>query len=225
MEDLKKAIDNGVYQKGELLPSENELSLNYHTTRVTVRQALGELTNMGYITRHKGKGSIVSEPKRALGILSISGVTADVGEKNLKTAILEKPALSSWPEDFPHELTMEEQDAGCIYFARLRFIYEVPVLFEKTFISNINLPDFPSHNLENRSLFKTLKEHYSVEIKEGMQRIWARKASDSISDLLNIKPRAPIVHLKRKLKTSTENLNIYSWLYCNTNDYCLEDYF
>lgn len=79
IDDLKKLIEDGKFKQGDLLPSENELCKSYKTTRPTVRQALAGLTNMGYITRHHGKGSIVSEPRRGLGILSVSGVTAGVG--------------------------------------------------------------------------------------------------------------------------------------------------
>src|ERR1700754_3991658 len=91
IEDLKGAIENGDYQTGDLLPSENDLCKSYDTTRVTIRQALSALANMGYITRKHGKGSIVSEPKTGLGILSLSGVTAGIGNQKLTTAILQKP--------------------------------------------------------------------------------------------------------------------------------------
>ncbi len=225
IEDLKKLIDGGKYKQGELLPSENELCKTYHTTRVTVRQALSGLTNMGYIIRQQGKGSIVSEPRRGLGILSVSGVTAGVGDRNLKTVILEKPLKKDWPPELFHELSDEEQKAGCLFFSRLRYIHNVPILFEETFITNLNLPRFTSRNLENKSFLTVLKEHYDVEITGGEQKIWAIAAGKTKSKLLRLKVDSPIVHMKRKLKTNSPNLNIYSWLYCNTQNYYLDDYF
>lgn len=223
--DLKEEIDSGGYKVGDLLPSENDLCSAYHTTRPTVRQALSRLTQLGYITRYKGKGSIVTEPKKALGILSISGVTAGVGSKALKTKILQKPVERPWPIDLSDEMNDEERKAGCVYFTRIRFIHGEPVLFEETFISNLKLKNFTKCNLEDRSLFKTLNERYNVEIKGGMQRIWAKRAEKKISDLLKVKPNNPIVYVKRKLNTNVRNLNIYSWLTCNTQEYYLEDYF
>ncbi len=223
--DLKKQVDEGKYKKGDLLPSENELCRAYNTTRPTVRQALKELSGMGYIVRHHGKGSIVAEPKMGLGILSISGTTAGIGNKNLTTEILDKPQKQDWPANFFYDLNDDELEAGCIYFTRLRYIDGTPILFEETFISNIDLPRFTARNLENRSLFKTLNENYKVEIKEGEQKIWAIGADKNISKLLNLKTGAPIVHLKRKLKTNVKNLHIYSWLYSNTGEYYLQDSF
>ena len=225
IEDLRKLIDGGKYKKGDLLPSENDLCKSYRTTRPTVRQALAELTNSGYIVRQQGKGSIVSEPKKGLGILSVSGVTAGVGDQNLKTLIHVKPVRQSWPQILLPDLTDEEKQAGCIYFTRVRQINNVPVLYEETFITNIHLTRFINRNLENRSFLKILNDQYQIEVVGGEQKIWAIAAGKKVSKLLNIRMNSPIVHMKRKLKTNMKDLNIYSWLFCNTENHFLHDFF
>lgn len=225
IDDLKSLIEKGVYKKGDLLPSENDLCKKYETTRVTIRQALSALANMGYITRKHGKGSIVSEPKSGLGILSLSGVTANIGDRKLTTTILQKPVKCSWPDDFFYELSEDEQEAGCIFFSRLRFINNMPVLYEETHITNVDLPHFTSRSLENKSLFKILKENYKIEVKEGEQKIWAIHADKNISHLLNIKTTHPVVHMKRRLQTNNKRVRIYSSIYCNTQENFLQDSF
>ena len=225
IEDLKKAIDGGKYKIGDLLPSENDLCKTYGTTRPTVRQALAELASLGYIVKQQGKPSIVSEPRRGLGIMSVSGVTAGVGGQNLKTVILEKPARQPWPSILLQELTNSEKQAGCIYFYRVRYINNVPVLYEETFITDIQLPRFTSRNLENRSFLKVLNEVYQVQVVGGEQKIWAINADRNISNLLKLRINSPVVHMKRKLKTNVNGLNIYSWLFCNTENHFLHDFF
>lgn len=225
IDDLKALIDKGEYKKGDLLPSENDLCKTYNTTRVTIRQALSSLTISGYITRKHGKGSIVSEPKKGLGILSLRGVTAGVGGQALTTSILEKPVKQEWPADFFYELDEAELSAGCIFFTRLRYLDEKPLLYEETFITDLSLSRFTARNLENKSLFKILDEHYQVKVKEGEQKIWAINGDKQISKLLDVKSSHPLVHMKRRLQTNVKNLNIYSSLYCNTEEYFLQDYF
>ncbi|MGY4384979.1 DNA-binding GntR family transcriptional regulator [Pedobacter sp. UYP24] len=225
IDDLKTAIDKGFYKKGTLLPSENELCKTYSTTRVTIRQALSGLINMGYITTRHGKGSIVTEPKKGLGILSFAGVTAGVGDHNLHTQILQPQTKKQWPLDFFYELNKVELTKGCIYFTRLRQIDGIPVLYEETYITNINLPRFTSRKLENVSLFKTIKDHYNIDIVTGEQKIWAVNGDKTISKHLNIKATQPMIHMKRRLQTNTKDLNIYSSLYCNTQEYFLQDFF
>lgn len=223
--DLRKLIDEGKYQNGDLLPSENDLCRSYNTTRPTVRQALAELKRLGYIHIHHGKGSVVLEPKKGLGILSIIGVTTGVGNKNLKTELLQEPVKTTWPSPFFYTLGNAELEAGCIFFTRLRYINDVPVLFEETFITDIHLPRFTTRNLANRSLFKLLNEHYEVEVKGGEQNIWAIAADKNMGKILKVGSGSPVLHMKRKLQTNIKDLHIYSWLYCNTDEYYLQDYF
>ncbi len=223
--DLKKQIDAGQYKVGELIPSENDLCKEYGTTRPTVRQALNELIKLGYINRIHGKGSIVSEPKNGLGILSIKGSTAGVGKNNLTTRIVEKSVKKPWPAHFPYELNETQQQAGCIYFSRLRYVNDLPTLYEETYITDINLPRFISHNLEKNSLFETLQKYHNIEIKEGEQKIWAISAEKEIAKILGLKKNLPILHMKRSLMTNNKDLIIYSFLYCNTEEYYIQDYF
>ena len=61
---LKQAIEQGKYQKGELLPSENELMKTYEASRDTIRKALTLLAQNGLIQKNKGKGSIVLKMDR-----------------------------------------------------------------------------------------------------------------------------------------------------------------
>ncbi len=225
IDDLKKQIDDGHYKKGDLLPSENDLCKQYDTTRPTVRQALGELMRMGYIVRQHGKGSIVSEPKTGLGILSLKGSTAGIGKQNLRTSIVVKTHKIDWPADFPYELNEAQREAGCLYLSRLRYVNGLPTVYEETYITNVDLPRFTMHNLEKNSLFDTLRKYHKVEIREGEQKIWAIKADKKMADILSIKVNQPVLHLKRSLLTNRKELVLYSFMYCNTEEYFIQDYF
>lgn len=62
---LSDRIANGVWQKGQQIPSELALCEELDLSRPTVRQAIAELVNEGLLIIHKGKGTFVtSEPER-----------------------------------------------------------------------------------------------------------------------------------------------------------------
>lgn len=61
-EQLIKAINNGVYTNGELLPSENKLTEIFDVSRGVVREALLMLSAKGIIEIKKGKGALVLSP-------------------------------------------------------------------------------------------------------------------------------------------------------------------
>jgi DNA-binding GntR family transcriptional regulator len=220
-EILRKHIISGVYKEGDLLPSENELCHLYGMTRPTVRQSLSTLANDGYISRHQGKGSIVHHPPKEIGILSVSGTTSAVGDRNLKTRIIVKPVIVPWKDNFMFPLSQLEKESGCIYMERLRLLDDVPIFYDISYIANINLPRITSRQFENRSLFKILRDHYHIEIRGGEQRIKAIPASMKISRFLHIGKGQPVLHLERKMETNNPGLFLYSSIFCNTEKYSI----
>ena len=220
-ETLRKHITGGVYKEGDLLPSENELCQIYSMTRPTVRQSLASLANDGYIRKHQGKGSIVHSLPREIGILSVSGTTSAVGDRNLKTRIVVKPVLIRWPDDFMFPLSELEVESGCIYMERLRLLENVPIFYDISYIANINLPRITSRQFEDRSLFQIMRENYNIEIKGGEQRIKAIPATLKISRFLQMKKDQPVLHLERKMETNNAGLFIYSSIFCNTEKYSI----
>jgi GntR family transcriptional regulator/GntR family frlABCD operon transcriptional regulator len=218
---LRKQIIDGVFKEGDLLPSENDLCSQYNLTRPTVRHALDSLLNEGLIKKHKGKGSIVSNQPKGIGILSISGTTSAVGRNNLNTKILAKPKVIQWPEPFMFELSVAEKDAGCIYIERLRLVDNKPLFYDINYLPNINLPRFTSRNFEDKSLFDILRKYYHIEIKSGEQKLKAIQANELVSNFLKVEIGQPVLSLERKLNTNKPGFNIFSSIVCNTSEHAL----
>ena len=63
VQQLRNRIQNGEYPPNTRIPTENELSVSMGVSRPTVRQALNLLEQEGRLTRVKGSGTYVTEPK------------------------------------------------------------------------------------------------------------------------------------------------------------------
>ncbi|MBT3385172.1 MAG: GntR family transcriptional regulator [Prolixibacteraceae bacterium] len=220
-EILRKHILTGVYEEGSLLPSENELCTVYEMTRPTVRHALDSLVKDGLILKKQGKGSIVRKPPQNIGILSISGTASAVGVRYLKTDILQKPLIKTWPEIFPFVLSELEKESGCIYLERLRYVDDEPVFYDINHLPNIFLQRITQHSFENKSLFEILRKHYQIEILGGEQQLKAVKPHKHIKKLLKLKSGQPVLYIERKLTTNKENFNIYSTIYFNSEKHTI----
>lgn len=215
-EQLRKHITKGVYIKGDILPSENELCSVNNVTRPTVRKALDMLAAEGFITKHQGLGSVVNKIPKGVGILSVKGTTSAVGSENLRTKTIVKPSVRAWPKNFLFPLSELELESGCIYFERLRLVNGEPFFYDITYIPNINLPRFTSYKLDDVSLFDTLRENFQLEIRGGKQHFKAVLPDEKMQKQLCIGDDQPIIHLQRKFYTNRLNFNFYSELYCNT---------
>lgn len=218
---LRKHILSGVYEEGSLLPSENELCAAYQMARPTVRHALETLVKDGLIFKKQGKGSIVRKPPQNIGILSIAGTASAIGVRYLKTDILQKPIIKSWPEPFRFELSELEQESGCIYMERLRFVDDEPVFYDVNHLPNIYLPRITKRSFENKSLFEILRKNYQIEILGGEQKLKAVKPEKHIKELLKLKANEPVLYIERKLTTNKENFNIYSTIYFNSEKHAI----
>lgn len=60
-EKIKEAIESGEYTSGEKIPSERELCELFNVSRITVRQAVQEGVNEGFLYTVHGKGTFVKE--------------------------------------------------------------------------------------------------------------------------------------------------------------------
>ena len=60
---LREGIEQGLWNPGDLLPSEAALTLTFGVSRTAIRQALDILENEGLVYRIKGKGTLVAEPR------------------------------------------------------------------------------------------------------------------------------------------------------------------
>lgn len=73
-----KKIESGEYQGESKIPSEQELCEQYDISRPTVRQAISELTNNGYLYKEKGKGTFVAKSKSKIDIKNFTGFTDSI---------------------------------------------------------------------------------------------------------------------------------------------------
>lgn len=57
VDDIRNDIQSGTIKAGDMIPSEHKLCAQYQVSRHTVRKAISELTNMGYLISIHGKGT------------------------------------------------------------------------------------------------------------------------------------------------------------------------
>lgn len=60
IEDIKSKILSGDYSMGEQIPTESVMQETYGVSRHTVRKAILELSNEGFLRSEKGSGTYVS---------------------------------------------------------------------------------------------------------------------------------------------------------------------
>lgn len=75
-EDLKKKIENEEYRYQTLIPSESTLIKQYECSRNTVRRAISNLAQEGYVVSVNGRGVVVIYKQNLQSKFAIGGQTA-----------------------------------------------------------------------------------------------------------------------------------------------------
>jgi GntR family transcriptional regulator len=80
---LLEKIENEEYQPGEIIPSELVLQKQFNVSRITIRQAINELAGEGYLSRQRGKGTIVTTSKIEENLSKVKSFTNEMKERGL----------------------------------------------------------------------------------------------------------------------------------------------
>ena len=194
---LKEQILQGKWLPGEQIPGEQDLCETYGISRTVVRQALRELELEGVITRRKGKGTFISEPKINEGLVQkLTGFYQDMVERGLKpiTRVLYQDVVPA-NEKVARMLNIQLK-TEVIDIQRLRFINDEPILLVTTYIPYEICPSLATVDLTNRSLYEVLEKEGGIFLTRGRRYIEAVLANETEASLLGIERGAPLLMLE-----------------------------
>lgn len=159
---LMKRIESQDYLIGDKLPSEAELSAQFKVNRHTVRQAIGKLSDLGWVSTEKGKGSYV---KQRAPVISYSLSDHTQFTENLSLLGRAHDArLISWVMDCPtsterEQLRLTETDK--VYRLEiLRFVEDIPFSVATSILAAWAVPHLEEHLDSFHSLYAILERHY-----------------------------------------------------------------
>lgn len=96
-EEITRAIRDGAYAVGTLLPSEAELCVTHRVSRHTVREATRVLQDLGLVVRHQGLGTRVQSSKVASRYVLAMDAIPDLWEyvKNTKLKVVRRKVVQA----------------------------------------------------------------------------------------------------------------------------------
>lgn len=150
--EISLKISEGLWKPGECIASERELCDIYKVSRMTIRQAIGELVQEGVLLRIKGKGTFVcEEPIKQQDMMSFTEIIKKTG-KNLKSEVVEFEVMNS-PEEYESILNKKK-----LYkIKRKRIVDNKCIALETVYIPIEYCGDIDTEMLSG-SLFKILEE-------------------------------------------------------------------
>lgn len=214
-EDILKKIAAGVWKVGQCIDSERELSESYGVSRMTIRQALGELVQEGILVREKGKGTFVCEPKvKQRDMMSFSEIIEKTG-RSLTTKVLEFEVIDT-PEELADIFTFDK-----LYkINRNRIVDEECIANEIVYIP-VDYCGYIDEIKLQGSLFKILEEFgYSVDNSESS--IKAVIMDDNYRRIFNLSEDVPLLQIISKTLTDDNKVLFIEESTYRSDKYILE---
>jgi GntR family transcriptional regulator len=181
---------------GDAIPSERELSARFGVSRMTVRRALDELEQEGYLVRRQGASSVTARPKIAQR-MTILSFTEDMRRRGLSASsrLLSARVEPSGPR-LANRLRLEP-GAPILRIGRLRLADAEPMAIEWLHVPQGLVPGLDPEELRVGSFYEILLERFSIRIAGGSQTVEATVLDRSDARLLDAPPYGPALFVER----------------------------
>ncbi|WP_158735722.1 GntR family transcriptional regulator [Alteribacillus sp. YIM 98480] len=195
-EMIRKKMNAGEWEPGDMLPSERIFAEEFEVSRMTVRQAIIELVNEGLLRREKGKGTFVAEKKLEQTLQGLTSFTEDMKARGFEPGnILNYFRETQASSDAAKALNINE-NAKVYEMQRIRLADKEPMALETTYI-NANLIKGLTEEHAGKSLYQYIEKELNLKIGFADQTLESAVAGKNEAVLLNIKKGDPILWISR----------------------------
>lgn len=214
-EDIKQNIAKGVWKVGQCIDSERELSERYEVSRMTIRQALGELVHEGILVREKGKGTFVCDPKVKQRDMMSFSETIDKSRLSLETKVLKFERMPT-----PHEMQDLLHFDEVYLINRIRIVDGIRVANEIVYIP-CDYCGYIDEKVLEGSLYKLI-ESYGYSIDHSEASISSIIMNDYYKELFKSQEQLPLIKIASKNITSDGIVLFFEESVYRSDKYILE---
>jgi GntR family transcriptional regulator len=177
-----------------LLPTENELALEFAVSRVTVRQALRVLEQSGLVTRARGRGTVVCAPKFTRNLYPIRALEDDLDQQGIdhETRVLDFQRKFSPPEAIRSKLQLgKTASVGRLLLVRL--VNGKVICFEKRYCVPSLARQLAPEKLLNNAVVALLSQAAKSKIEVVEFETEISPAGEEVAVALGITPGSLMV--------------------------------
>lgn len=218
--DLQQEIENGRWAPGQNIPPERILAETHNVSIGTVKKAILNLVNEGYLYRIQGKGTFVAgmtlQPESLRYYRFFDGF--DDEEVELKVKLLDLKRTEG-VKSVNHSLKIKSNQD--LYEIRRIFLFEKkPVVYSVSYLPYNMFDDllkFPMQKFEKVPLYIALEESYGLPTIFNRELFSAIEANGMIAKVLEIRKGSPILLIEMLSFTYKQKPYEYRKSYCLTD--------
>lgn len=198
-------IENEEIKPDEAIPSEPKLMSTYTLSRTTVRKAIDELVNEGYLYRIQGKGTFVKGRGFEQALIKLSGCSEDIKRLGLTPHPKVLNATVTPPSKRIANLLGILESEPTFYMERIVYGDNLPINRNKSYIPYKYVNGIENVDFNTESLYKVLEQTYHLSIKKAIRSIEAILANEEVADQLEVSEGSPVLLFKGQVMAVDKN--------------------
>lgn len=223
--------DQSILTQGRFL-SERDICERFHVSRTTVRKAISDLCEQGYLIRKHGKGTFLKRPEQSMPLDTIMHMAQTYTEMGYhpKARVLHKrsvpanPTVAEHLQIEPGELVLTVEK---LYYADRHLLNDVI-----SFYPLQRFPKIANTDFNKKNPMEAFRDYYGITYETTYNTFEAIHAPQEIAKSLNISTKTPILLFESVSRAFIDNEEIpvsYYRCYYKTNrfrfSYTLETMF
>ena len=190
---LEATIRSGQWRANDRVPSEREICDQHGVSRITARRAVSDLVNDGLLYTIAGKGTFVVDRPLRQELRPLVGFDEDLRSQGIATrAVVRDFRRIEADLDLALRLGLR-QYSPVLRLSRLRLLRGQPLAIQTSYLPEHFCPGLLHMDFAQRSLFRTLRDEYGLDLVEGSTVITAALANTEEADLLALQPPAAVL--------------------------------
>jgi GntR family transcriptional regulator len=191
---LLEEIQRGDYEPSGKLPSEAQLGERFGVSRVTVRLAVGKLSDDGVVERKQGKGTFVAAKQVRHGLDALRSFHEALLLQGLQPSMrVLSHALLPVPEAMRG---LFEAADDCLLLERLHFVDDEPIALGRSYLPEA-LADVAWSEVEHQPIYSILESITGLAVTRADLAIRAQEADKSLAKALQVKRGAALLVMER----------------------------
>lgn len=205
---LELDIQAGKFDQTKKLPTEDELIKQFEVSRNTIRKAITQLVNRGYIYQVQGSGMFLREESGTdyINLGSLRGLTQDLASKAIETKILALQVMEA--DEVKAKQLRCEVGTKLYYIKRLRVVDGEPFSIEISYFKKDIVP-YLNEDIASSSIYNYLIEDLKLSIGFADKVINCEKIDEESAKLLRLNPHDPAMIVENTVCLT--NGTIFEW--------------
>jgi GntR family transcriptional regulator len=193
-------VNGNKYEIGDRLPSEIQLAKTLRVSRVTLREAIRQLREDGFIYARRGSGTYLSgNVKQIAGTLDVNnGLTRTLTEAGFRPGVADYQTELIHASQYVADKLRVKKGCGIVLLKRVRTANDKPVVFSLDHLSPRVATIFLSIDGRIVSLFEMI-EQAGIAIGNSFAELSPENCTKELAQKLSYKVGGPILVLKQVL--------------------------